>query len=190
MPDRLRRAVFLDRDGTLNREIRSYVRRPEELEVFPWAGRALAKLAEKGIPLFLASNQAGVGKGLMSSADLDAVDARLRRELAGQGVSLAASYYCPHTDEDACDCRKPKPGLLLRGASEHGLDLSRSFMVGDSWRDMAAGRAAGARTVFVPTGLEPEVQRSRVGDLADYCAEDLEDAVRWICERMDEEERE
>lgn len=188
MPGRLRRAVFLDRDGTLNREIASYVRSPEELDVFPWAGRALAPLVRRGVPLFLASNQAGVGKGLMTLGDLQAVDAKLREELERQGVRLEQSYYCTHTDEQGCDCRKPKGGLLLRAAREHGLDLSRSFMVGDSWRDMAAGRAAGARTVFVPTGIDPRGQLSRVGDLADYRASDLEDAVRWICERMDEED--
>ena len=182
----LRPAVFLDRDGTLNRELAGYVRGPEELQVFPCAGRALALLVQRGVPLFLASNQAGVGKGLMTQADLDAVDARLRQELERQGVRLEQSYYCTHTEEQGCDCRKPKPGLLLRAARDHGLDLSRSFMVGDSWRDMAAGRAAGARTVFVPTGIDPAGQSGRVGDLADYLASDLEDAVRWICERMDE----
>lgn len=181
--------MFIDRDGTVNREISTYVRSPEQLEVFPHAAEALRPLSLRSIPIFIASNQAGVGKGFMSEDDLMAIERRLRDALREGGVDIEAGYYCRHTDEMNCDCRKPKGGLLRMAATEHGLDLARSFMIGDSWRDMAAGKSAGVRTVFVPTGINPEEQRERLDGRADYEAADLFDAVRWICEQMDEEDR-
>ncbi|MCC6483905.1 MAG: HAD family hydrolase [Armatimonadetes bacterium] len=181
-------AVFLDRDGTLNVERASYVRTVEELEMLPGAARALKPLAQRKVPLVIISNQAGVGKGLMAEADLQAIEAAVRKELAAEGVHLTAAYYCRHTDEMACECRKPKPGLITAAARELNIDVDCSFMVGDNWRDMAAGRGAGARTVFLPTGLHPKEQRERTADMADYFAEDLTDAVRWICEQMDQDE--
>lgn len=183
------RAVFIDRDGTVNREISTYVRTPEQLEVFPHAAEALRPLSLRGIPIFIASNQAGVGKGLMSDADLQAIERKLRGILREGGVEIAGGYYCRHTDDMNCECRKPKGGLLRIAAADHGLDLAKSFMVGDSWRDMAAGKSAGVRTVFVPTGIDPEQQRARLDSRADYEAADLFDAVRWICEQLDEEDR-
>lgn len=177
----------MDRDGTVNTENPGYVRSAAELHVFPHAAEALKPLAERGIPIVITSNQAGVGKGLMTGADLAAIDEKLHRTLEAGGVKLAASYYCRHTDQMNCACRKPKGGLILMAAEELGLDRSKSFMIGDSWRDMAAGRAAGVRTVFVPTGINPEEQRARLEGCADYEAADLFDAVRWICERIDDE---
>lgn len=182
-----RRAVFLDRDGTLNIQLPSYVLNPGELDVFPYAGPALKPLAERGIPLVLISNQAGVAKGLMSQQDLEDVERKLKAALESEGVTLAGAYYCLHTDEMRCRCRKPKPGLFLQAAEEMSLDLERSFMVGDAARDMQAGRAAGLTTVFVPTGLDPEGETAKLGDAADYVAADLADAVQWICRRIDEE---
>lgn len=177
----------MDRDGVLNVELPTYVRSADQLQLFPEAPGALAPLAERSIPLILISNQAGVGKGLMSREDLDAIEQKLRGFLSANGIALEAAYYCTHTDQMACDCRKPLPGMILRAAREHGIDLSSSFMVGDSWRDMACGRAAGVRTVFVPTGINPRAQVSRIGDTADYLADSLADAVRWICQRLDED---
>jgi histidinol-phosphate phosphatase family protein len=182
-----RRAVFIDRDGVLNVELATYVRSPEQLQMFPDAPRDLLPLALRGIPLIIISNQAGVGKGLMSADDLRAIDGKLREFLSAGGVDLTDACYCTHTDEMACDCRKPLPGMILRASEKHGIDRASSFMIGDSWRDMACGKAAGVRTVFVPTGINPGEQLRRIAGDADYESTGLADAVRWICEKLDEE---
>jgi D-glycero-D-manno-heptose 1,7-bisphosphate phosphatase len=143
----LRPAVFLDRDGTLNRPAAAgdYIRSAGQLELLAGAPHAVGMLRRAGYACVVVSNQRGVALGLMTDQDLDAVDARLH-ELAG---GLDASYYCTHAIGDECDCRKPEPGLLLRAADELGLDLSTSWMVGDSAGDIGAGLAAGCRTLRV-----------------------------------------
>ena len=178
-------AVFIDRDGTVNKERSTYVRSVDELEIFADAALALKPLAERTIPLIMVSNQAGLGKGLFTDEALQAIEDAIQSELQKEGVSLTAAYYCRHTAEMNCACRKPKGGLILQAAQDLGLDLSVSFMVGDNARDMAAGRAAGVKTVFVPTGLHPEVERAKLGDITDYQASDLADAVRWILQQLD-----
>jgi len=139
--------VFLDRDGTLNRAAGpgDYIRTPDELALLAGAAHAVGKLRRAGYACVVVSNQRGVALGLMTERELDAVDARLH-ELTG---GLDASYYCTHAIGDECDCRKPEPGLLLRAAAELGLDLSASWMVGDSATDEAAGLGAGCRALRV-----------------------------------------
>lgn len=143
----LRPAVFLDRDGTLNRPAApgEYVRTPDELELIPGAAHAVGLLRRAGYLCVVVSNQRGVALGLMTEDDLAAVDARLH-ELGG---GLDASYYCTHSIGSGCGCRKPEHGLLLRAAEELGIDLRASWMVGDSHADEQAGRAAGCRTLRV-----------------------------------------
>jgi D-glycero-D-manno-heptose 1,7-bisphosphate phosphatase len=140
-------AVFLDRDGTLNRPAPAgdYVRTPGDVELLAGAAHAVGMLRRAGYLCVITSNQRGVALGLMTGDDLYDVDARVRELIGG----IDASYYCTHSIGDACDCRKPEPGLLLRAADELGIDLSASWMVGDSPTDMAAGIAAGCRTLQV-----------------------------------------
>lgn len=153
-PDRA--AIFLDRDGTLNREV-DYLRRVEDFELLPGVAAALLRLAEAGFVLVVVTNQSGIGRGLLDEARLGAIHARLREELLASGVKLLDVLWCPHLPQDApggeaCSCRKPAPGLLLEAARRHGLSLERSWMVGDSLRDAQAGVAAGARPALVRTG--------------------------------------
>ena len=155
----LRAAVFLDRDGVLI-EDRGLLVDPAGIHILPGVPTALRKLKEAGFFLAVVSNQAVVARGLISPSDLDALNARIRGLLEAAGAPpLDAAYFCPHHPEAAlpqyrviCDCRKPRPGSLLRAAREHGLDLPASFMVGDRMTDVAAGAAAGCRTVLVQTG--------------------------------------
>lgn len=146
----MRPAAFLDRDGVLNHRIPgdTYVTRPEELRVLPHAAEGVRELARRGYLTVVVTNQRGVGRGLMSLADLEAVHARLRAELAAGGARLDGIYACPHDRDAGCECRKPRPGLLLRAARELGIDLARSLLVGDSERDLEAGRAAGVPLLF------------------------------------------
>lgn len=153
-----RAAVFLDRDGTLNVEI-DFVRTPDELRLIPGAGRALRHLNDLGLLTCVISNQSGVARGFFTEEDLGPIHARLVEELARDGGRLDRIYYCPHHptmgiapyDVD-CQCRKPRPGMLLRAAEELGIDLAASYVVGDRLGDMKAGRAVGATAILVLTG--------------------------------------
>lgn len=153
--------MFLDRDGTLNVEV-DFLRSPEELVLIAGVGEAVRKLNERGFVTCLISNQSGIARGYLSEADLAHVHAKLRDELRRSDSSLDAIYYCPHHPSAGippydvhCECRKPKPGMLVRGAQEFNLDLQRCFVIGDSTVDMQAGNAVGAKTILVQTGYGP-----------------------------------
>ena len=147
MRNGLRPAVFLDRDGTLVEDV-GYPRDPEAVRLLDGAPEALAALRRAGFALVVVSNQSGIGRGLVTEEEAEAVHERFVRELRAHGVELDDARYCPHAPEDACACRKPEAGLLRDSARELGLDLERSFMVGDKPSDVEAGRAAGCRTVL------------------------------------------
>ena len=147
-----RRAVFLDRDGVLSVEGGEYVTRPDLLRLLPGAGEAVARLNAAGYRVFVFTNQAGVGRGYMTQPALDAIHERLKHEIAQVGGSLEAIYACPHAPESHCECRKPRPGMLFLAAREHDIDLTQSYAVGDTPRDIAAGSAAGCHTLLVLTG--------------------------------------
>jgi D-glycero-D-manno-heptose 1,7-bisphosphate phosphatase len=172
----LRRAVFLDRDGVLNRPV---VRegRPyppaclEELEILPGVPAALAALRRSGFSLIVVTNQPDVSRGTQQRSLVEAMHAALRRALPLDGF-----YVCYHDDADACQCRKPMPGLLLTAAGEHGISLPDSYMVGDRWRDVEAGRRAGCRNVWIDRGYsEP-----RPAAPPDFTGRSLAEAAAWI----------
>ena len=181
-------AVFIDRDGTLNEEV-GYLHRPEDVVLIPGAAEALARLNARGIPVLVVTNQAGIGKGKYGWADFQAVMDRIGALLAAAGAHMDGVYAAPHHAKgvggyrhpDHPD-RKPNPGMLLRAAEEHGIDLARSWMVGDKELDLGAGRNAGCRVALVRTGYGSEVD----GSQADLVAGDLGEAVdrilaEWGC---------
>lgn len=151
MPCVNQRAVFLDRDGTLN--VRppehSYVTSVEQLRWMAGAPEAISTLAEAGYALAVVSNQRGVARGLVTTDVLVQLETRMQADLARLGCRIEAFRYCPHDVDAGCGCRKPAPGLLLELADELCLDLSRSWMVGDERRDILAGQSAGCRTLFI-----------------------------------------
>jgi D-glycero-D-manno-heptose 1,7-bisphosphate phosphatase len=181
-----RRAVFLDRDGTLNVD-REYVGKPQDVELAPNAAEGARMLADAGYVLVVVSNQSGIARGYFTEHEAAAVDARLAQLLAGRGVTIAASYRCPHLPDAplpeyaiACDCRKPSPGLILRAAAELSLDPNVSWAIGDRARDVAAGAAAGCRTIAVDP-VPPPAEPEDFGSVKpDYRARDLVDAARHI----------
>ncbi|MBL0209683.1 MAG: HAD family hydrolase [Holophagaceae bacterium] len=177
-------AIFLDRDGTLNEEV-DYLHRPEELVLIPGAAKAVAKLNALGIPVAVVTNQSGIGRGYFGFHDFDQVTARMAELLAGEGAHLDAVYVAPHHEKGQGDYahpdhpeRKPNAGMLTRAALEHGLDLSRSWMIGDKESDLEAGRRAGCRVALVRTGYGKSVEAR----LADLVAADLPEAVDRILE--------
>jgi D-glycero-D-manno-heptose 1,7-bisphosphate phosphatase len=143
-PDRV--AVLLDRDGTLIEDA-GYPRDPGLVRLVPGAAEAMREFGRLGLVLVVVSNQSGVGRGLISPAEAAAVARRFEDCLLDRGVRLDASYYCFHAPWEGCPCRKPAPGLLLLAAAEHGIDLGRSFLVGDKAGDAEAGRRAGCSTL-------------------------------------------
>ena len=175
-------AVFLDRDGTLNRD-KGYVHLWADWEWLPGAPEALAGLKEAGFKLVVVTNQAGVAKGHYTSEAVRELHVRANLDLAGRvPAALDAFYFCPHHPHYSgpCSCRKPAPGLITRAAAEHGLDLGRSFLVGDKLSDTAAGRAAGCRSILVLTGHGRAEAAGAPPDLA--VAGDLAEAARLIIE--------
>lgn len=165
----MRPAAFVDRDGVLNHRIPgdTYVTHPDALQVLPHAAEGVRELARRGYAVVVVTNQRGVGRGLMSLADLEAVHAKLEAELAAQGARLTAIYACPHDRDAGCECRKPRPGLILRAARELSLDLARSLVVGDSPRDLEAGAAAGVPLLLsIPSDGDLREVLPRVPDLA------------------------
>ncbi|GFO54682.1 D,D-heptose 1,7-bisphosphate phosphatase [Geomonas sp. Red276] len=153
-----RKAVFLDRDGTINVDV-DYLSRVEQFEFIPGAPQALKSLQDAGFMLVVVTNQSGIGRGLYDEAALEAVHAHMHAELARFGVTVDACYFCPHHPQHGigdyrleCACRKPLPGMLQQAAGELGIDLASSFMVGDKVGDVQAGIAAGCTSLLVLTG--------------------------------------
>jgi len=149
----MKRAVFLDRDGTLNYDSREYIKDLSEFRLFPNTVTALKKIQAAGFELIVISNQACIAKGLTTVEAVEEIHKYLKITLAEAGVELSDIYYCPHHPDENCDCRKPRIGNVLRASREHNLDLAGSFFIGDSTRDVETGHTAGCRTIFVQSGV-------------------------------------
>jgi D-glycero-D-manno-heptose 1,7-bisphosphate phosphatase len=147
-------AVFLDRDGTLNRERADYVKSWREFEWLPGALDALAVLASLDVPVLVVTNQSALGRGILDPSALHAIHAQARAEALAAGGRMDDFLICPHAPADGCTCRKPKPGLLLQAAARYNLDLQSCVFVGDSLTDMQAAEAAGCGWLLVRTGRQ------------------------------------
>ena len=188
-----RPAVFIDRDGTLTEEV-GYVNHPSRLRLLPRSAEAVRRLNGAGIAAVVATNQAGIARGYFTEDVMHAVHERLAAELKDAGAHLDGLYVCPHHPTEGappfradCECRKPKPGLLVRAARELDLDLHDSCMVGDKASDLLVAPAVGARSVLVLTGYgrgEWEYHRANFSVIPDHVAADLLDAVDWVIDRM------
>jgi D-glycero-D-manno-heptose 1,7-bisphosphate phosphatase len=184
-----RRAVFMDRDGTISEEI-GYVNHPSRYRVFAYSAEAVRLLNEAGWLAILVTNQAGVARGYFTEDLIGATHDVLKQEMERGGAHLDAIYYCAHHPSVGelpyridCDCRKPKPGLIRRAAVDFPLDLAASWMIGDRYSDIELARNAGLRSAFVMSGYgrgEWEYQRSAWKHEPDLVAEDLLEAVRKI----------
>lgn len=176
----MKRAVFLDRDGVLNRAIRVTGRaRPpaslDELEILPGVPEALRALRARGYALIVVTNQPDVARGTQTREMVE----RLNATLAGC-LPLDEILVCYHDDKDDCECRKPRPGLLQQAAHEHGIDLTASFIVGDRWRDIEAGYRAGCRTILIDYQYSEEMPRQ-----PDHTVNSLAEGAQWILKQPD-----
>jgi D-glycero-D-manno-heptose 1,7-bisphosphate phosphatase len=178
----LRPAVFLDRDGTISEEM-GYVNHIDRFQIFPYAAEAIRQLNQAEIPVIVVTNQSGVARKIFPEALIHEVHKKMVAELAKGGAWIDAIYFCPHIKDDACDCRKPLPGLLQRAAREHGIDLPASWVVGDRYGDLEMAHRGGARGMLVMTGYgrgEYESYRTTWPRQPDALAQNLSDAVRQI----------
>lgn len=146
------KAIILDRDGVINHDDPNYIRSPREWRPIEGSLEAIARFTHAGWRVVIASNQSGVGRGLFGYGELFAIHDKMIRMAAELGGRIDGVFFCPHTPEDDCTCRKPEPGLLWSIRDRLHLDLSTVPVVGDSWRDVVAARAAGARPVLVRSG--------------------------------------
>ena len=172
--------VILDRDGVINYDSDRYIKSPGEWKPMPGSLEAIAKLTQAGYKVVIASNQSGIGRGLFDMDTLNAIHDKMHRAVQSLGGRIDAVFYCPHTSESKCSCRKPKPGMFLRIGACFNTDLSEAFVIGDSLRDLQPAASVGARPVLVLTGKGGVTQAE--GDLPEgtLIFSDLAAAVEHI----------
>jgi D-glycero-D-manno-heptose 1,7-bisphosphate phosphatase len=179
-----RRFALVDRDGTINVE-RNHLSDPDELALIPGSAGALRRLRDLGLGVVVVTNQANVGRGLLSAGRLEEIHARLLEMLRADGVTVDAIVHCPHPPEDGCGCRKPATGMALGAAARFGFDPREAFVIGDHAADLGMGRAIGATTFLVRTGHGAE-EEARADGLADHVVSDLAAAVDIIATLIEE----
>ncbi|MGD0350780.1 MAG: HAD family hydrolase [Verrucomicrobiota bacterium] len=177
----MNRAVFLDRDGTIIVE-KNYLSRPEDVVVLPGAPAALRRLGDAGFKLFIVSNQSGIGRGYFTLADAERVNEHLGRELARDGVRFEKIYIAPEKPDEPSHGRKPSPQFLFDARAEFGVDLARSYLVGDKLADLECGWNAGVKkSILVRTGYGAELERGKSDKLKRaVIVDDLPGAADWI----------
>ena len=185
----MKRAVFIDRDGTISEEV-GYINHVSRFRLFPYAASAIKQLNDSGWLAIVVTNQAGVARGYFSEETIHTVHAMMTKGLETDGARLDAVYYCAHHPSVGeppyrlnCDCRKPKPGLIARAALDFAIDLEKSWMVGDRYSDVELARNAGVKSMLVMSGYgrgEWEHQRTAWTKQPDFIAENLLEAVRHI----------
>jgi len=176
-----KKIVLIDRDGVINRDREDdYVRHPEQLEVLPAALQGIKKLTDAGCRISIVSNQAGIAKGLYTSPMLDRITTKMLQAIEVAGGKIASVHYCPHQTADDCACRKPKTGLLEQAVPAH-VDRSAVYLVGDSERDVTAGKRFGCRTILVLSGkTKTAAEVQAFVSQPDFVAADLRDAAERI----------
>ncbi len=178
------RVVMMDRDGVINYERRDYVRRVEQFRLIHGAQRAIRLLTQHGYQVHIVSNQSAVGRGLMTQDDLNEITGHMLMRIEKAGGHIESVTYCTHTPDDNCDCRKPKTGMIDKVVSRYGFEPQRAWFVGDSLTDMAAGNAAGCRTILIARDLPPTKFATNEHAIPDFITTDLHTAVASIILRI------
>ncbi|MDR2427505.1 MAG: D-glycero-beta-D-manno-heptose 1,7-bisphosphate 7-phosphatase [Endomicrobium sp.] len=174
-------AVFLDRDGTVIFD-KNYLSSPDQVKLYSYAADSINRLRAAGFKVIIVTNQSGVARGMFTEQDLQKIHERFVFLLKKAGAEIDAIYYCPHTDEDSCNCRKPKPGMVLQGAKDFNIDLEKSYTVGDSIRDYLLGCNTGGKGILVLTGhgkkQQTKITQEKIKPMA--MCKTLKDAVSVI----------
>jgi len=143
------KAIFLDRDGVLNKDRSDYVKNIDELEIFPFIGKCIKQINENGFLVIVITNQSAIGRKLITDNDVENIHKFIQQYLKEHNAKIDAFYYCPHHPTDNCDCRKPEPGLLIKASRDFSIDLKNSWMIGDHDRDVESGLNAGCKSIKV-----------------------------------------
>lgn len=179
--------VFLDRDGVINIDSSEYIKTESEFEFVPKSPEAIALLCKNGFHIIVITNQSLIGRKMATPKALDAIFKKMKDGVKKAGGEIKDIFFCPHTPEDNCSCRKPEPGLILDARKKYGIDLAQSCMVGDSTTDIECARNAGcAKSLLVKTGNGSTAQHRLVekGITPDYIASDLYEAACWIIDNV------
>ncbi|WP_320042208.1 D-glycero-beta-D-manno-heptose 1,7-bisphosphate 7-phosphatase [uncultured Desulfobacter sp.] len=175
--------VFIDRDGVINHDSDAYIKHPDEFHFISKSPEAVALLSAGGFQVILITNQSAVGRGMISESTLDAILKKMILGVEQAGGRIKDIFFCPHTPDQGCDCRKPEPGMILQAMKRHNIDLKKAFMIGDSAKDIECGKNAGcAQTILVKTGNGKKalVALTEKGIAPDFIAKDLYEAACWI----------
>lgn len=143
----MKKAIFLDRDGVINKKRNDYVKSIEELEIFSYASSAIKKINDANFLVIIITNQSAINRNLMTTNDLEKIHHHIEKYLNSKSAHIDAFYYCPHTPDENCDCRKPKPGLIKLAEQDFQIDLSSSWVIGDSISDIEAGKTVNCKTI-------------------------------------------
>jgi D,D-heptose 1,7-bisphosphate phosphatase len=185
------RAVFLDRDGTINEDV-GYLSNLNQLSIIPEAFEAVRLMNRQRLQVIVITNQSGVGRGYFDEAVVERIHVHLRAAFLAEDAVIDRFYYCPHHPTEgrgvyllACSCRKPEPGMLIRAAAERNIDLSHSYMIGDTSNDVVAGKRASCKGILVETGYGRDADTTKTRP--DYTAKNILDATRWILNDITDE---
>jgi D,D-heptose 1,7-bisphosphate phosphatase len=175
------RTAFLDRDGTII-EDKDFIKTPDEIEFLQGSIEAIKILRKLDYKIIVISNQSGIGRGILTEEMVEKVNESFLERLKKENAEIDGLYFCPHSPEDNCDCRKPETGLIKRAMAEHKLDLKDAVVIGDKLSDVELGKKLRAKTVLVLTGYgKKEAEKAKVSQLLpDFIANDLLDAVSWL----------
>jgi len=181
--------LFIDRDGVINKDPggwtkTDYVTDWKDFHFIPGTLQALKILKDKGIKVIVASNQGGVNRGLYTKAELSKVNSIMLKEIEKAGGAIEEVFYCIHTDEDNCECRKPKPGMLETAAKKYGIDPKTTYFIGDAPKDISAGLRIGCKTILVLSGKSSRKDIESWEDKPDHVFENLLEAVEWLIKEI------
>lgn len=166
------KAVFIDRDDTINRDV-PYCSHPEDFKLLPGVGEGIKFLKENGFKIIIITNQSGIARGYFTKETLDRIHDRMRSDLAGYGASVDAIYYCPHHPDEGCDCRKPKPKMIFEAARDFDINIAQSYVIGDSEADIEMGNKAGCKKSL-------KVKRSGLSDSSHENFASFLNAAHWL----------
>ena len=173
-----KKAVFLDRDGIINVE-KNFVKTWDEFEFIPGIFENIKRLNKNGFLVIIVTNQSGIKRGFYTEETLKTIHSNMLKILEDNDAYVDDIFYCPHFDDDNCNCRKPKPGMIIEASEKHNIDLKESWVIGDNERDIIAGKKAGCKTIHVMINAEQDKQ-SNIKNEADFSSKDLYDAINKI----------
>jgi D,D-heptose 1,7-bisphosphate phosphatase len=171
------KAVFIDRDGTINID-GPYLSDPGKFQMYPGVGEGVGNLKKNGFKVIVITNQSGIGRGYFTEKDLIKIHEKMREEFQRFHTDVDGIYYCPHRPDDNCDCRKPKTKLFEQAIHDHGIDVKKSYMLGDTMQDVEAGKKIGVKTILIP--VLPNENTGIYTHKPDYIATNFNKAVEWI----------